>query len=618
MKKISKTFATAVISAAVLLFVLLPGYAFSQTAAPAEPAARAPGNAAAASDSREEVVYARLTPSGEAKEVYVVAVLHNGAAGTVADYGNYAAVKNLTDTGPLALEGEKITAGVPEGDFYYQGTLLSTDLPWRVAVAYTLDGAALKPEELAGKSGRVAINIKTEQNTNIDPLFFDNYLLQVSVTLDTSKCANITAPGGTIANAGINKLVTFTVMPGKAGDMTVETDAAGFAMNGIELSAVPLSMHIDPPDTSAMKADLQKLTDAVAELNDGLVQLKNGFLELKNGALDLGGGSASFAAGLRELSGSAAGLCGGSAQIKEALATIAGSMNGAPGGMDLAGLMRLPDGLLQLASGLDGMTAGLKELNAGFAASYAPLKAALLEIPGAPVSEAEWARLYMNNPGDKDLLDRLAAYYASGVKAKAVFENVRPLFDAVESSLDQLSASAGQISAALKETAAQIQAALEGDEAFSQLIQLSAGLQALSEQYGEFHEGLVMFTGGIAELNKNYGFLNAGISGLAGGASELSGGLGKASDGVAELYDGVRDLPQKTDEEIQKLLDEYDKSDLKPVSFASPKNVNTLSVQFVMKTDNIEPPEEPETAFETAAEADQPKSILDRFLDLFR
>lgn len=616
MKKIPKIFAMAVTATAVLLFVLLPGSAFSQTAAPAEPAASTPGGrAAAASASREEVVYANLSPDGGVKEVYVVSVLHNGDAGTVNDYGDYAAVKNLTDTGPVTLQGDQVTADVPKGDFYYQGTLLRPELPWSIDVSFTLDGAELTPDELAGKSGHVAINIRTIQNLNTDPLFFDNYLLQISVTLDTSKCANITAPGGLVANAGINKLVTYTVMPGKAGDMTVETDAADFSMNGIELSAVPLSMRLDPPDTSAMKADLQKLTDAVAELNDGLAQLENGSLELKNGAGDLSGGSSSFAAGLRDLTGSAAGLYGGSAQIKEALNTIASSMNGAPGGsLDLSGLMRLPDGLLQLAAGLDGVSSGLMELNAGFTASYAPLKAALLEIPGTAISDAEWARLYQNNPGDKDLLDQLAAYYASAVKTKAVFENVQPLFDTMESSLNQLSASAGQISGALKETAAQIKAALEGSEAFAQLSQLSSGLVALSEQYGEFHEGLMLFTGGVSELNKNYGSLNAGLSGLRDGAAELSGGLGKAADGVSELHDGVSDLPQKTDEEIQKLLDEYDKSDITPVSFASPKNINTTAVQFVMKTDKIELPEAPETIQEAAPS----KTILDRFLDLFR
>ena len=614
MKKISKGFAMLVTVAAVVMFVLLPGSALSQSPASPDTPAETPVPDVRIPVSREEVVYANLTPQGDAKEVYVVAVLHNDDAGTIADYGNYASVKNLTDTGPVTLKEDQLTLSVPKGDFYYQGMLSRADLPWHIDVTYALDGAALPPEALAGKSGHVTIKIKTTPNTAVDPVYYENYLLQISVTLDTSQCTNITAAGGTVANAGINKLVTFAVMPGKMGEVSLETDAADFTMNGIEFAAVPLSMQFDPPDTSAMKEDLTDLTDAVSELNDGIAQLESGSLELKNGANDLSSGSSSFAGGLRDLSGNAAGLFGGSAQIKDALNTIVASMSAPGDSLDLGSLQQLPDGLLQLAAGLDGISSGLSELKTGFSASYGALKAAILEIPDAVITEEELGRLYLDNPDKKDTIDKLAAYYASGARTKATYENVRPLFDAMETSLDQLIASVGQISGALKETAAQIKGALESSDAFSQLSQLTAGLQALSAQYGDFHEGLVMFTGGVSELNKNYGSLDAGIAGLADGAGQLSDGIGQTADGVSELNDGVKDLPQKTDEEIQKLMDAYDKSDVKPVSFTSPKNTNTVSVQFVMKTDRIEKPATPETAPEPA----QKETIWDRFVDLFK
>ncbi len=291
-------------------------------------------------------------------------------------------------------------------------------------------------------------------------------------------------------------------------------------------------------------------------------------------------------------------------------------MSGAPtaDGFDITGLLQLPDGLLQLAAGIDGISSGLSELKAGFAASYGALKSAILEIPDAVITEAELGQLYQVNPAMKDTLDKLAAYYAAGVKTKAVYANVRPLFDSMDAALDQLSGSADQISSALKDTAAQIKGALENSDAFNQLGQLSAGLQALSAKYGDFHEGLMMFTGGISKLNKNYGSLDGGISGLADGADALSDGLGQAADGVSALNDGVKDLPQKTDKEIQKLMDDYDKSDVKPVSFASPKNLNTASVQFVMKTDKIEKPEPPATAPEPVHK----ETIWDRFISLFK
>lgn len=618
MKKILKRISMTVTTAAIVMTVLLSSTALGQTATPTTAAAEVTDNPAVVNAaSREEVVYANLTLTGETKDLYIVTILHNSESGTIADFGDFTSVKNLTDTAPVTLKDGQVSVTVPKGDFYYQGALGSTDLPWTIGVSYLLNGVEVSPDALAGASGHVAIKIETKNNLNVDPVYFNNYLLQISVTLDTSKCTNITAPNATIANAGVNKLVTFAVMPGKTSDLTLETDASEFTMAGIEFAAIPLSMQIDPPDTSAMTDDLQQLSDAVKELNEGITQLKDGSLELRDGAGDLSSGSSSFAAGLRDLSGNASDLTGGSAQIRDALSTIVASMSGSgssENSFDLTSLQQLPDGLSQLAAGLDGISSGMSELKTGFSASYEALKAALLEIPDTTVSEAEWGRLYQANPDMKETLDKLAAYYASGVKTKATYENVRPVFDATAASLDQMTASLAQISGSLKDTAAQIKGALESNDSVAQLTQLASGLQTLSAQYNDFHGGLSQFTAGVSALNKNYGALDAGISGLSDGTGDLSDGIGKTADGVAELYDGVKDLPQKTDEEIQKLMDAYDKSDVKPVSFASSKNVNTIAVQFVMKTDKIDLPELPEPTPEITPK----ETVWDRFVDLFK
>jgi putative membrane protein len=614
MKKTVKRLAAAAMAAALVFPMLFTGSAMSQTSIAAE---AAPDRAA---DTREEVVYATLSPDGGTKEVNVVTILHNAEAGTIADYGDFAAVKNLTDTGAITQAGGTVTVSAPKGDLYYQGTMKNAELPWKLDVTYYLDGAELPAAELAGKSGHVRISIATSKNPAAEPSYFDNYMLQISLTLDSSKCTGITAPGGTVASAGVDKLVTFAAMPGAAGGFDVETDASAFSMEGIQFSAVPLSMKIDPPDTGALKSDLAKLTDAVSQLNDGIGQLEGGALDLKKGAGTLKDGSAAFAGGLNQLTGSAAGLMGGSAQIKEALNKIVSSLNGTGngsadgGGLNLADLQQLPDGLKQLAAGLDGVSSGLSDLKSGFAQSYGALKDAILKIPDATVSEAELGALYQASPDKKDTIDTLAAYYAAGVQTKATFAAVRPAFDNLDGALSKSIDALGTISSSLSSTAAQLSDALRSSDTASQLAQLSSGLQALSDNYGQFHEGLVAFAAGVSDLNKNYGALNGGLAGLSDGVVSLYDGLGKAVDGTSELNDGVSGLPDKTDQEIAKLLDGYDKSGLKPVSFTSSKNTGTVSVQFVLKTEKIEAPAAPAPVPEPA----KPETVWDKFIDLFR
>ena len=101
-----------------------------------DPTAGAAGPDAKTADSREEVVYANLTAEGGVKDVCVVSILANSQAGPIVDYGGYSSVKNLTNTDELTLSGDAVTVNAPDGEFYYQGTPQSAELPWLIDVSY--------------------------------------------------------------------------------------------------------------------------------------------------------------------------------------------------------------------------------------------------------------------------------------------------------------------------------------------------------------------------------------------------------------------------------------------------------------------------------------------------
>lgn len=614
MKKVSRTILTLVICLTLAVGTASAVSAPSQ--APASYAADSPAS------GREEVIYANLTGGGTVKDLYTVTILTADKDGLITDYGSFASVTNLTDTTPLTLTGDQVSFNAKPGSYYIQGALKETALPWTIGITYLLDGKETLPEALAGQTGHVEIRLTTAANmaadtaadTAYDPSYFDNYMLTLSVSLDASLCRNIKASGGMTANAGSDKRITFMAMPGKPASFSVETDAAGFTMPGIEISAMPMSFSIDPPDTAGLKADLTKLTDAVGALSDGAAQLQSGSRDLKNGAADLSKGSALFDAGLGELNKNAAGLLGGSAQIKTALEQISGALNGSSGGLDLGGFAQLPDALDRTAAGLKDMSAGLGELKTAYDPAYTALKDAIAQIPVSSLSQDNIAKLYADNPASKDLIDTLVAYYQGGARTAATFASVKPVFDAVSETLGKTIAGADQMVGALSTMSAQIKAAMSGSDTAAQLAQLSTGLTALSDQYGEFHDGLTAFTAGTAQLGSQYGALNAGIGGIKDGTAQLYNGVSQASNGAAELNDAVKDMPQMVDEEINKLLEAYDKSDYKPASFLSDKNANTSSVQFVMKTAPIELPEKAAAPTEAPA----PENLWTRFLALFK
>ena len=220
--------------------------------------------------NKNEVIYATLAADGTVEAVYAVNHFEVSQAGGITDYGHYGAVVNLTSTAPLIHHEDSVSFQADRGNFYYQGNMTTTDLPWSFDISYYLDGVKTAPQDVAGKSGNLEIRVSTAQNESIDPVFYEHYLLQVSITLDADKCINIEAPDATMAIAGKNKVITHTIMPGSDGDIRVTAAVNNFTMGGLEISAGPFSMHLELPETDDLIGDFLKLSDAISDLNDGV------------------------------------------------------------------------------------------------------------------------------------------------------------------------------------------------------------------------------------------------------------------------------------------------------------------------------------------------------------
>ncbi|MGD6845435.1 YhgE/Pip domain-containing protein [Bacillus infantis] len=537
--------------------------------------------------SKDEVVYAKLSPAGENQEVYVVNILNIEEPGEVTDYGPYTNLKNLTDMSPIEKSDAAVNVTAEEeGKFYYQGDLNKAALPWNVSISYTLDGQETAPEELAGKSGHVQIEIQTSRNESAEASFFENYLLQISFPLNGEKFTNIQAPDGMIVNAGKNKQATFTVMPEKEGKLTLEADVADFELEGIDITAIPSSLPIDAPDIDDMTGEMDTLTKAIKEVNDGVGQLQNGASELQNGAAKLSKGSREYQDGIVALNGSSSKLVSGSKSIEQALQKLNQSLSGGAGDMGLGDLKKMQDGLSQSAAGLREVSKNLAELQLAFSASYNSLNEAMDGIPNSEISEAQIEQLKQSG-ADPNVVAQLLETYAAAKNAKGVFAAGQGSFAAVSGTLQQVSGSLTGMAKNLDSMAAGLSQALNSSDAADATAQLQAGVNALAANYESFHSGLEEYTGGLSRLAGSYSELHNGIAGIADGTGELSDGAAALHGGTAELYEATRDLPEQMKEEVEGMLEEYDKSDFKPVSFVSPKNEKVNSVQFVLKTESI-------------------------------
>lgn len=548
--------------------------------------------------TKDEVIYGKLDANGITKSMYVVNSFHITEPGEIMDYGDYANVRNLTDLTDIEQQGANdIRFQAEDEEFYYQGELDNAPLPWDISITYFLDGEEIAPRDLLGKSGELDIHIETSANESVDPVFFEYYLLQISLVFDPLIFDDIQAPKGTEANEGKNKLVTFTVLPEQEEEFIISTQVTNLEMDPIEIAATPANIGIDDPDVGEMKDEMKTLADAISDLHSGMADFQEGVADYKEGADELSQGSSEYQTGITELDQSSDELVGGSQQILEGLQEISAAIDDGSEMPDLGELEELPEGFYEMANDLR-----------AFAELLDQLEEAIDNIEG--IDQEEIVKVYKaleNSDADQSVfkvLEQLEETHKIALTIKDINKKIPgDLAEIVRNMADQLD----RIAKGLTE-------AMDDLDLLDDLVELQEGLMSLASEYESFHSGLLTYTDGVHELASSYNEIDQGVTGLADGAAALYDGASELHDGTKELHEETSDLPSQMQSEIDKFMEDFDYSNFDPTSFVSDKNENIGVVQFVLQTEEITMDDDEEEV----EEKEEEKSLWQKFLDLFR
>ena len=607
--KVRNAIAIAALAMMVALFFCAIAYAAPESQAPTG----SQGSQESADVKKSEVVYGMLNSDGSVRTTYVVNRFVSNVPCRWTDYGAYTLVSNLSTAQPLICENEKVAFDMGEDPFFYQGTLKDAQLPWVVNLAYSLDGKAISPKDLAGSSGKLNIALKTNANSKVNHAFYESFVLQITFTLDAGNCTDIQAEGATVAASGEDHTIAFTVLPGHDGSFNLSAQVKDFEMPSVQIAALPYSSVIEMPDTSEMEGGLESLSSAISQLNQGTSELASGAAQLSSGAGSLAGGAKQFGDGLSALASSSTQIVSASSQIKDVLAQIAAALKD----VDVSKIDEMKEYapvLRSLAEELQALKITLRAVDEDYMRTATMLNNLAIVVYNNPLSDAEIASL--------------RAEVADDPEAAASLEKLLTTYFALRSALDEYFASGGNPAT----IAAQLEVFLadggEFDQAVNamfaaadflenggidQLEQLVTGLSDLSNGYSQFHDGLVAYTQGVKALNDNYGALSSGASQLADGTTEYASGVNQLSSGVSQLNASTSNLPAQMRERMGEMMTDYDFPEFDPVSFVDERNKNVTAVQFVLLTDAIEKP-----ADEVAeAEPEPEPTMWDRFLALF-
>jgi len=388
---------------------------------------------AGAATPKDETVYVNLSGDGNVNAIYVVNAFEMDSAGTVTDYGNYKSVKNLTTMDPVNTANGVNTVNAPQGRFYYQGEMNGTALPWNFDIVYLLNGEATDAQALAGASGDIEIRISVQQGDARYQSFFDNYVLQISYTLDAEHCTNVYGEDANIVAAGKNISVGYTVM--QAADpvtYVLKASVTEFEMSAIQIKA----LHTDGViiDTGAYMTRLDEAQNDFTELADGVA-------ELADAGGQLASASGKFNTGLGDLQVGMQDIADASSQISAGINSMSGTLGAAVAGSSDAlalaqSLLTSPDPQVQaLAQAyiaqyqvLAGSAQGMAQLNT----QYQTFDAGIQSLPGNAATMAEgYGKL---NSGTRKLANAL----------DELNENVSTIPDELQSMRDEIDETIGK------------------------------------------------------------------------------------------------------------------------------------------------------------------------------
>lgn len=604
--------------------------------------------------SKQEVIYCNLNADGSVDIIKVVNIFSLDEDSKVTDYGNYLELRNMTSSDPINYSEETIEIDTKEGMLYYEGLYTSNEMPWHIDIVYLMDNIEYTADEIAGMSGALEIRMTIEENKALNTTFFENYALQVAVTLDNELNSNIHAAGATVAEVGSDKQLSYIILPNSEKAISITADVVSFEMEPIEIVGLLLNItdslefdadSIDMSEYESMLIDLQEaavdldkggndlfdgasdLKEGVSQLVDASEELSEGVNNLDEGAVELVSGVSDLNTGLIELKSNNTSLLTGANEIAHAV--FESSTQQLRSQLIAAGMSEMD--ATQIILTMDNYVTVIEELTGG-----APSESQI--VAAETMIRDQLTAMGLVDTQQQNVAMTLAEGYLSEGTATNVEEALAMAGNLLADSLtNQVSAEIVastvandeniigiSIAAIQEQTAGETEALVALKNQLDSVVAFVTGLNVYTSSVEEATAGSEQLMFGTSEFAGGVSLLASGATDLVAGVAEVKGGSGELLEGAQILIDGTGELSTEVDkidtdiagvvqEKIDVVMSEYGNADFIPVSFVSEKNTNVESVQFVIQTETIEVIEEELEV----VEVDEKKSFWEKLLALF-
>ena len=562
---------------------------------------------------KAETVYVKANADGTARKVTVKDVLKNPGEGkTIEDQSDLKDIKNTEGEEEYTQRGDTLTWENKGEDISYEGTT-DKELPVKTEIQYFLDGKEIKPEKLAGKSGKVTIRF--------------NYENQTSQTVQVKgKEVETVTPFAVLSTVMLSEdhFSNIQVKNGKLVDMDGQTVVVGYAFPGLQeslnLTDYEATKDVEIPDYVEIQADatdfqldftatvvtnglfknleeddlkdLDDLKDSAEKFQDASNKLIDGAGQLLSGSETLQNYIKQYTDGVKAVDQGIGTLQSGVAALKENTAALQ------------SGAAAVSDGLGQIAAVLDQSDAIDQIASAGEQIQqYAGGVQQAIGAAQAGLQTVDW------NGVEQSAEDKAKEQVTAATKE--ALANVDGLSEEEKSQIAEQIASQVDLDGVTAQADQQVQAAsgilskvpsLEnaGDtfEELGQVSTLADSIRQLSAGSAQLKEGVTAFNNGVGQLSDGIAALRTGSGQLAGSGDSLVQGCAALTEGLQALQkgmitfdeEGIQKIADLAGDDLQNVLTQIralKEADGVYQSFSGLKEGQSGSVRFIIETDEI-------------------------------
>ncbi len=260
--------------------------AFITAFAVAFPSCLATAQAGTVPVTTDETAYILLNYDGSVDDVSIVKACDLNGNSQITDYGYYSSVKNMSTEDEPQLWDDGVTWNITdtgERKFYYEVKPKEEflDVPWNAEVSYKLNGVPAAPEELAGASGLIAVDVHVTPNEAADDYYKNNFMLLAGMVSDTEEDLSFAADGAQFQTLGSYQAAVYMAFPQTEETFHFEIGTESFENTGVFFAMMPVTMSQmdDIAEIREHKENLENAGDAMDDIMDDMLEIMGDMAE---------------------------------------------------------------------------------------------------------------------------------------------------------------------------------------------------------------------------------------------------------------------------------------------------------------------------------------------------